>query len=611
MPIYNPPIPICALSGETSSGKTLFPIMSTPNALDKSKPPQCVVHDLEGSAETYVSSLNFEWRDIRGMLADGLHMRKGTPKDSDPNWKKILLTNTEHANDHPAASMFRAVFMSVLSIEPGQFLTCSVDPFTALQVGAMEWLKLHPQAFYRTASQYIKAGSMFLVPDTRQMLEYFLTVDCRSRFEMTVITFHQKNEWVGTGDAARKSGERISEHWELVDKVASLSATLDRRPKAKGKSAPRVPSGCIVYPFGKSRMMVVKDGELLPALPPRIPEFTPDAIRAYFASPPDYDALKPSERMPGDDMSDDERLKVQAGIETDKRISEELKLSQMELQKSGMTAQAAAVAVQQAPLQQQPATQTTDVETPAMITQQQTATIMAMLPACFDSPAEFGEVLQRYGVGKLSELTESRAEDLHSELLRIDSERKMAKSAEKLAGTQPTAETVEATRVQAGTQGTPPIASVADVADKPVQPTTIDVNRVNALLALAHVAKIMPAVLADMMREIGGDGCVKLSQLTTAQADELSERLRAKNDSSQQGFTPPPATQSPDGMVTADQLGRIKKLVESTGLTYDEQVAWLERNSLKSFRNLQVNTADELISELLQVELGYKQKLGN
>lgn len=621
MAIYNPPIPICALTSEKGCGKTLFPILSADDALDKTKPPKCVVYDLEGSAETYRHSLNFEWHDIRGMLSDGLHMKTAKPKDTDPNWKKLLLTNTEHVNDYPDVSMFRAVFMSIMLTEPGQFQVCSVDTWTPLQMGCAEWLKLHPMAFHRTANQYIKAGSMYLIPDARKMLEYILTVDCRSRFEMTCLTFHQKNEWVGQGDSARKTGDRISEQWELIDNVATLAATLDRKPKAKGKSAPRVPSALLTDPYGKSRMMIVRDGKLIPALPPRMPEFTPEAIREYFTNPPDYYNLKVGERMPADELSEDERLRLQAGIEQDRRVTAELHMSAMEAQQRGMSAQAAAVAGGTKANQttvasqqgQQPAQPpAASPQQVAMITPGQQKRIVDLLPKCFDNPAEFAAILKdKIGVQRISELTESKATDVEVILCKIATQRSQQAAKEKL-------EASEAKR-QAESESDAP--TTAEPASQPSNPSgnardpnaTIGEKRIPAIIALMKTQKLDLDDVPMLMKQVAGNEHAKISELTNAQADALAKlipkHMASKKQAEAESQSDPP-TKPADGNITAEQLERLKQKVGLVGWSHDDQVAWLKSRGYGSFRSLKYNEADDLISELLQVELGYKEQMG-
>ena len=72
-------------------------------------------------------------------------------------------------------------------------------------------------------------------------------------------------------------------------------------------------------------------------------------------------------------------------------------------------------------------------------------------------------------------------------------------------------------------------------------------------------------------------------------------------------------TESPDGMMTEEQIDRIKKLVVSVGDTWgrEQQVAWLQSRSYNSFRSLKVEEADDLIEQLLQIELGFKESMGN
>ena len=56
-----------------------------------------------------------------------------------------------------------------------------------------------------------------------------------------------------------------------------------------------------------------------PMLPPRLPQATPDAIRQYIISPPDYKNLKPSEMVVEKDLSDEDRLRMEMVISENKK----------------------------------------------------------------------------------------------------------------------------------------------------------------------------------------------------------------------------------------------------------------------------------------------------
>ena len=284
-------IPIIVNSGEVNSGKTLFALDIDPTCrLPKEATPTTVVFDQEGSAEPYVNGLNFRWVDIRKAIFDGVHRGVMPVGPNDPKWLKLLKSRAE-VNDFPAASMFRAAYLSLLGIEPGRYRVLAFDTFTPIQDGMVEWLRAHPEAFDRTKNQYEKASSMFLWPDVKAMLSHILAVDCRLRFETVVLNVHLKSKWEGD----RKTKERIAEGLDVLDKLATLHIELSRAPDKDGK-VPRAPVGILkkerLVQFGKN------PEDDMPILPPRIENCTPNAIRAYIRSPSNYAKLKASERVP-------------------------------------------------------------------------------------------------------------------------------------------------------------------------------------------------------------------------------------------------------------------------------------------------------------------------
>lgn len=417
---YDIPLPLVVLTGEPGSGKSVFSVFSTPNGLDLTKPPQAVVFDFEDSVGPYVGALNFVRYDVRQMMADGIQNQVRQSAPSDEHWKKVLLEKAD-VSASPSASLFRGSIMSLLAIKPGQFLTCSLDTLKPLQEGATDWLLLHPEAFGKTLAQYQKMKAAILIPDVRKILDHILLVECRSRFEMTVVTYHQKNEWEGQGESAHKTGQRISEAWELADRLSTLYATLDRRPKAKGKSAPRVPSGLVTWPYGKSRLLRVRDGVPVPVLPPRLPEFTPEAIRAYMASPPDYDNLKPGERMPDDTLTDDQKLLVAARVSDNERATSENKLSALELARAAaarpqQTAQQMTVSLGPVAATIQPPAQAQQ-PVPVYATSGQQSEMMGLLRKLFATGAEAQVWMQeKCGTTNLATITNSEADGVLAKL---------------------------------------------------------------------------------------------------------------------------------------------------------------------------------------------------
>lgn len=364
-------IPILLVSGEVNSGKSLFGLTIDPNCREPigENKPTTLVYDNEGSCEPYVGGLNFDWRDVRRAVAEGLHMMQAAPDKDDPLWRQTLLTKPD-VKDSPSASLFRAWYMHLLTVKPGYYAVGFVDTFTPIQDGLVEWVRRHPEAFGRSEAQYKQASAMFLWPDVKTVLSYILATDCRLRFETFVMSVHLKNKWSG----GSKTGERIAEGLDVLEKLATLHLELDRTPAAKGRDAPRLPSAIVK----KERLVRFSADGDMPILPPRLPEATPAAIRAYIAKPPDFSKLKADERLPDISLTDDEKLQIQAQIAADNRASEEAKVSQIEIMRKAAGAQAHVQAI--------PA-QATTATTPEMATPTQIAELERRLLEAFDDPA--------------------------------------------------------------------------------------------------------------------------------------------------------------------------------------------------------------------------------
>ena len=284
-------IPIIVISGEIKAGKSLFPLLIDPTCrLPKEEAePRTIVFDQEGSVETYARSRNFKWFDTRAAVFAGVHRKVLSAEPNDPNWLKVLKTKAD-VNDSPAASMFRAAYLSIRAIEPGKYDIFSLDTTTPFQDGMVDWLRKHPEAFGRTAAQYEKMSSVFLWPDAKAMLSHILAVDCRLRFETVVLTVHMKSKWEGD----RKTKERIAEGLDVLDKLCTLHIQLERVADSQG-NVPKEPVGILrgqrLLRFG------AKPDDDQPILPPRIEKCTPDTIRAWINKPADYNKLKKSERV--------------------------------------------------------------------------------------------------------------------------------------------------------------------------------------------------------------------------------------------------------------------------------------------------------------------------
>ena len=230
-------IPIVMVSGPVNSGKTLFGLTIDPNTRRPSSEvqPTTLVYDQEGSSDSYVGALNFVHKDTRAAVAQGVHNAVVAPGPQDPRWLRILKQQAD-CNDSPAAAMFRAWFMSLLDVQPGQYAVGVCDTFTPLQDGMLDWLKRHPEAFGRTHNEYQKASTMFFWPDAKAMLSHILSVECRLRFETFVLTVHLKNEWAG----GSKTGKQVAEGLDVLEKLCHGPPGTRPQPEGQREGSPAV-----------------------------------------------------------------------------------------------------------------------------------------------------------------------------------------------------------------------------------------------------------------------------------------------------------------------------------------------------------------------------------
>jgi hypothetical protein len=551
-------IPIIVVSGEVNSGKTLFGLTIDDDCRPDSDgnfigDPPTLVWDQEGSAETYAESLNFDWRDVRNCIAEGKHMDTRQADANAPHWLKVLLQNAD-VQDSPQASLFRAWYMDLLDTPSDRYRVGMTDTFTPLQEGLIEWLKTHPAAFGRTREQYTKASSMFLWPDVKAVLAHILATECRLRFQTFVISVHLKNEWKG----GAKTGDRIPEGLDIIDKLATLHLELDRSAKAKGKQAPRVPAAIV----RKERLVMfgATADDDKPILPPRLPKATPTAIREYIKNPPDYNNLKPDERLPSKDLTEDQKLLLQASIASDQRLAEEARLAQ---------AQQVSIVPQFVPQAQSSPQVAAEPDVNGPVQSGTTNEVIQLLQSGWVTEHELVTAINRQGGNRLSELTQGKAMLVLSDLHALAGERKARKAAENLEATNH-------------------LAPGSDTDE------TLAARKLNRIKALISEARILPEVLGDLVKQVNSSR-TRASEMSDSEMDLLIEILEARRD----GLA---------GPITDAQYQRITTLGERLD---DEGVRatgeFLTGLGLDGLEQLNSDQADELIHLLLQVELGFTE----
>lgn len=189
----------------------------------------------------------------------------------------------------------------VRSIKPGDYRVIVLDVVSEIETGLVEWVSKNPHHFGRTTVQYQKMAGL-LWGDVKELWKAIL-MDLTSRCETFVFVSHMANVWSGD----RPSGKRKPKGKETLMELASLYLELDRKPRPDG-TIPIKPAAKVL----KTRLVTpTADGDIVPTLPPRLPECTPKRIREYMLKPPDQENLKPEEKAPEEKMSDDDRLQLQ------------------------------------------------------------------------------------------------------------------------------------------------------------------------------------------------------------------------------------------------------------------------------------------------------------
>jgi hypothetical protein len=152
--------------------------------------------------------------------------------------------------------------------------------------------------------------------------------------------------------------------------------------------------------------------------------------------------------------------------------------------------------------------------------------------------------------------------------------------------------------------------SVGEV--QPCPPVTPErLERIKSLMPLAFGSQ--DESVAAIRPLLGQWGVQKIPQINCAQADVLISKLnmwaeaRRANAGQQQAADATagaPDANAPDspGTITKEQLMQIKLLSEQTGWTHDEQAKWLAPLGAQTFRSISFNQAAGRINELVKIK---------
>ena len=297
------------VTGPISCGKTLFGLSIDPQCRDFSNPPGTLVIDDEFSTDAYKDVRHFDRKDIGDFVNE---------KD-------------------PMELIWEKIYNFFLKIPVGKYRVGGFDTLNTPEKGLEAWVKKNPQ-FGHTLGQYEKMTAI-MQDDMKQVLMQFLTRVVAPRFEVFYWTAHEKVVWEGNSP----TNKRRPQGRDTWMKCAHLYLRLNRERPPMKAAAPDLPKAIIL----KSRTLQIDDkGGESSWLPEAMADCTPDKIREYAATPADRKKLKKSEQLTDrvtdgvieEEMSDDERLRIQAQIEENKRATSETALEIMQRKQESLRA---------------------------------------------------------------------------------------------------------------------------------------------------------------------------------------------------------------------------------------------------------------------------------
>jgi len=514
-------IPIIVGTGEFGQGKTIFGLTIAPG-------PETLVYDNEGSSLTY-RSLGFHHVDMAEEL---LKKFPGgfTSLQRFEWWREDVLRRGK----------------------TGNFRVCMTDPVSEIEDGLADYVKKNHAKYGCTANQFEKSPALFwgaMKKEWQQLLDHIRTL-----YETVYLVVHMRDEFRG----GQPTGKREPKGKETLMQLASLFIEFEREKDKKGNVA-AVPSA-IVHKSRLTKFAMI-DGEMtpVPILPPRIPAATPKAVRQYIATPPDYAHLTAGERAKDKEISEEDKLRLQAQISANNAAAAQADLSRLE--KMQQQAEAAAARKATAPVsapdraaehaeatreraansaegqtEGQAETEQPAEPTPFLVSPELKGRIIALSQEAFDDIASMREWLTArlaaFGAPNVAGLLHSHAETVEIELLGMKSVRLQRVAAEKLAA--------------GGTEGDPCNARNQPVIAKLEQPTT--------------ETAAAPAAAFDPEKP---------------------------------------------GSITPEQLLRMKDKSAAAGWGYEAQQTWLKERGCSTFRHLSARQADERLDELMKIELGF------
>jgi len=297
-------LPVIGIAGESDSGKTMWGLTASPDCLDFNVPPPTLVWDTEGSSASYVGLLNFDRIDLA---------------------KRVARYKKKYGN----LDMFIQWREEAFSLEAGKYQVCMLDTISEIEDGLQAYVRMHPGEFGYTSGQFAKMDSLVWTAMKAEWKRLLMDVACKC--ESLVTTMHMMYKWKGR----IATTQRVPKGKETIRHVTSLYLVLSRALQPGVRQLTNYPSG--TYEKGRLLRINPATGKPEPLLPPHTPNASPDGIRQYFLKPPDFSNLKPDEQArPIQELSEDDRLAIRAGIAKDEDSKARADLEKAELEREKM-----------------------------------------------------------------------------------------------------------------------------------------------------------------------------------------------------------------------------------------------------------------------------------
>lgn len=516
-------IPIIVGTGEFGMGKSLFGLTICPG-------PQTLVYDYEGSSLTY-KSIGFEHVDMAAELL--AKFPNGFTSEQRYLWWREDIVRRGKS---------------------GKYRVAVIDPASEIEDGMADHLRKNITKYGLTQAQCDRSPALFWGVMKK---EWKLLLDTlRSYFDTLYMTVHLRDEFRG----GAPTGKREPKGKETLFELASLFLWFEREKNRKTGEVSAVPSATILKSRLAKAVFVDDELQIVPVLPPRLEKSTPRAIREYIAKPPDYSKLSKGERLHEKELSEDERLFIQAKIAADQALAAQAEVTLAEKRANAATSQKAI------------ATPPPDVAADYAATQAEKAKSSATetnAAAMVDPPAT--EPATEPPVESITDATRQQIRTLVCEIYETREEQ------------------IAASKTILEQQGVAAVAEMSEVAGMRV---------VAELMGLK--SQVLQERAAAKLAASGTTPTVDHEPNAKPQESQEKPPLTAPATDTPSADTTPDGADLSDepGTATKEQLAECERLAMELEWAYEKQQEYLKRAECQSFRNLsQVQLAD-LISKL-------------